>query len=160
MNTRAALLPLVLVMMLGVIACDADDHRGVVGANPKPVSAPATQPSDTMKIKLTFGDTTLTATLDDNQAARDFVSLLPMTLTLKDYATNEKISDLPRKLSTEGAPSGYEASAGDITYYAPWGNLALFHKDGDYAPGLVRLGSISSGIEALRREGPLERIEE
>jgi hypothetical protein len=42
------------------------------------------------------------------------------------------------------------------TYYAPWGNLALFHKDFRYSEGLVRLGRIDSGIEALRRKGPLK----
>jgi len=38
---------------------------------------------------------------------------------------------------------------GDITYYAPWGNLAIFYRDFDYSRGLVRLGRIDSGIEAL-----------
>jgi hypothetical protein len=37
--------------------------------------------------------TPITATLDDNEIARDFASLLPLTLT--DYAATEKISDLP-----------------------------------------------------------------
>lgn len=41
---------------------------------------------------------------------------LPLTLTLKDYAGTEKISDLPKRLSTEGAPSGSDPSVGDITY--------------------------------------------
>jgi hypothetical protein len=108
-----------------------------------------------MKINLKFNDKTLTATLDNNETARDFVSLLPLTLTLKDYAATEKISDLPTKLSTRDAPPGYEPTAGDITYYAPWGNLALFHKEFEYSPGLVRLGSIDSGVEALRRPGEL-----
>jgi hypothetical protein len=38
---------------------------------------------------------------------------------------------------------------GDITYYAPWGNLAIFYRDFGYSPGLVRLGRIDSGIETL-----------
>lgn len=108
--------------------------------------------------------TAITATLDDNETSRDFVSLLPLTLTLKDYAANEKISDLPKRLSTEGAPQGSDPSVGDIAYYAPWGNLALFHKDLGYSIGLVKLGTIDSGVEALSRPGPLkvtiERIKE
>lgn len=106
----------------------------------------------------------ITATLDDNETSRDFVSLLPLTLTLEDYAATEKISDLPRKLSTKGAPPGVDPSVGDIAYYAPWGNLALFHKDFGYSTGLVKLGTIDFGIEALSRPGPLkvtiERIKE
>jgi hypothetical protein len=108
-----------------------------------------------MRIRLDVDGTPLTATLDDNETARDFASLLPLTLTLEDYASTEKISDLPRKLSTKGAPAGTDAAAGDITYYAPWGNLALFHRDFEYASGLVTLGRLDSGVEALRRRGPL-----
>jgi hypothetical protein len=99
--------------------------------------------------------TAVTATLDDNETSRDFVSLLPLTLTLQDYAATEKISDLPRRLSTTGAPPGSDPSVGDITYYAPWGNLALFYKDFGYSSGLVKLGQIDSGVEALKRSGPL-----
>jgi hypothetical protein len=106
-----------------------------------------------MKITVSFDDTELTATLDDNDGARDFAALLPLTLALSDHAKTEKISDLPRRLSTANAPAGIEPAAGDITYYAPWGNLAIFYRDFDYSAGLVKLGSIDSGIEALARVG-------
>ena len=109
-----------------------------------------------MKIRLTVKGKTMTARLDDTPTARDFLSLLPMTLTLEDYAATEKISYLQRKLSTAGAPAGTDPSIGDITYYAPWGNLAIFYKDFGYASGLIRLGRIDSGIEALSVPGKLK----
>jgi hypothetical protein len=109
-----------------------------------------------MKIRMDVEGTTATATLDDTETSRDFASLLPLTLILKDYAATEKISDLPRKLSTKGAPPGTDPSVGDIAYYAPWGNLALFHKDFGYSTGLVKLGTIDSGVEVLSRPGPLK----
>jgi hypothetical protein len=93
-------------------------------------------------IELVIDDTKLRGTLDDTAAGRDFASLLPLTLTLTDFHATEKISDLPRRLSTKGAPDGTAASAGDITYYAPWGNLALFYRDFTYSEGLVRLGRL------------------
>jgi hypothetical protein len=108
-----------------------------------------------MKIRMNVGGTVITATLDDNETSRDFVSLLPLTLTLTDYAATEKISDLPRRLSTQGAPSGSDPSVGEISYYAPWGNLALFHRDAPYASGLVRLGRIDGNLDALRQTGSL-----
>lgn len=74
---------------------------------------------DKFEVIITIGDTVLTATLDDNPTARDFISLLPLELKLEDYAGTEKINYLPRKLSTENAPSGFDPSIGDITYYAP-----------------------------------------
>jgi hypothetical protein len=41
-----------------------------------------------MRIKL--GGQTLTATLADNATARDFISLLPLTLRLKNYGATER----------------------------------------------------------------------
>jgi hypothetical protein len=45
---------------------------------------------------------------------------------------------------------------GDITYYAPWGNLAIFYRDFGYSSGLVSLGRIESGIEALSAPGAVQ----
>jgi hypothetical protein len=109
-----------------------------------------------MKIRIEVEGIPITANLEDNETARDFASLLPLTLALRDHAETEKIGDLPRRLSTDGAPAGPAASAGDISYYAPWGNLALFHRDFEYSTGLVRLGAIDNGVELLQGAGPLE----
>ena len=118
------------------------------------VAFPATaQETDTVNIRLTIDGKVFNASLLDNATTRDLVSLLPMTLTLEDYASTEKIAYLPRKLATAGAPEGIDPSVGDITYYAPWGNLALFYKDFGYSKGLVKLGSIDQGVRALQRLG-------
>jgi hypothetical protein len=114
------------------------------------------QEASTMKIRLTFDDKAVEATLLDNATARDLLSLLPMTLTLQDYASTEKIGYPPRKLSTAGAPAGVDPSVGDIAYYAPWGNLAIFYQDFGYSRGLIGLGRIDSGIEALNVPGSLK----
>jgi hypothetical protein len=109
-----------------------------------------------MRIRMSIEGTPLTATLDDNVASRDFASLLPLALTLTDYAATEKISDLPRRLSTEGTPPGSEPAVGTLAYYAPWGNLALFYRNAGYANGLVRLGTITSGMDVLMQSDPLK----
>jgi hypothetical protein len=90
-------------------------------------SASAQQGHPSMKIRITVNDRVLTATLDDTAAARDFATQLPLAMTLEDYASTEKIAYLPRKLNTAGAPGGMTPAAGDIAYYAPWGNLAVFY---------------------------------
>jgi NAD(P)-dependent dehydrogenase (short-subunit alcohol dehydrogenase family) len=89
------------------------------------------------------------------ETSRDFISLLPLTLTVEDYNGTEKISNLAKKLSTKGAPDGVDPSVGDLAYYAPWGNLAIFYKDFGYSAGLVKLGRIDSGAEVFRRPGTL-----
>lgn len=113
-----------------------------------------------MNIQLTINGQVLAATLEDSAAACDFAALLPLTLDLEDYAATEKIAQLPRKLSTTGAPTGITPAIGDITYYAPWGNLAIFYNDFGHATGLVKLGHIEGDIQVLRGQGPLKaRIE-
>ena len=109
-----------------------------------------------MKIRMKFEDKVLTATLIDSKTARDFVSQLPLTLTLEDYASTEKISDLPKRLSAEGAPSGSDPSVGDIAFYAPWGNLAIFYRDAEYANGLIILGKIDGDAAAFNVPGSLK----
>jgi hypothetical protein len=111
-----------------------------------------------MKIRMDVDGEVVTATLDDTAAARDFAALLPLSLRRRDYADIERIAHLPRKLSTAGAPAGMKPQTGDITYYAPWGNLVIFVKDGKgSSPGLVRLGNVDTGLPALQRPGPLKR---
>src|SRR5918995_6847598 len=126
---------------------------------PPAVSA---QEASTMRIRLTYDGKTLEATLLDNATARDLLSLLPVTLTLEDYNGTEKIGYPPRKLSTAGAPAGVDPSVGDIAYYTPWGNLAIFYKDFGYSKGLIGLGRIDSGIDALEvpgsRKVTIERV--
>ncbi|MCY0853463.1 cyclophilin-like fold protein [Cupriavidus sp. D39] len=115
-----------------------------------------------MKIRMHVDGQVATATLYDNAAARDFAALLPLSLTLTDYARIERIGYLPRKLAREDALAGVPVKAGDLAYYAPWGNLAIFveNGDGDYSGGLVQLGRVEAGLPALQRPGPLKlRIE-
>jgi hypothetical protein len=145
---------IILMLALPPAAWGADDST-TSGSPPKPPTKTSPKQADSMKIRLKVGDTVLTATLIDSATTRDFISLLPLTLTLEDYAGTEKISNLPKRLSTENAPSGSDPSVGDITYYAPWGNLAIFYRDFGYSRGLVILGKIDSGIEALNVPGSL-----
>jgi hypothetical protein len=106
-----------------------------------------------MKIAINIDGKRLTASLFDNPSALDFAKMLPLDVTLEDYASTEKISYLPRKLTTEDSgPFGNEA-IGDIAYYAPWGNLALFYRGYLYSKGLIRLGRLDSDIAPLLRDG-------
>jgi hypothetical protein len=108
------------------------------------------------KIKITVGNHVVSATLNDSPAARDFMSLLPFTVELKDYARTEKIYYLPEKLSTKDAPEGSEPKAGNIAYYAPWGNLAIFYKDFEYSSGLIILGKIDGSVEVFKTSTALQ----
>ena len=106
-----------------------------------------------MQIKFTSNGKTMLATLESNNAAKHFYQLLPLTLKVEDFANAEKIATLPEKLNLQGLPAGTDAGAGDITYYAPWGNLALFYKQQSYANGLIKLGKITGDSQFFKSLG-------
>lgn len=113
-----------------------------------------------MKIRIAFNGATMTATLEDHPSARDLISMLPLSLTIDDYANNEKISCLPRKLTEEGSGPFVDEAPGDLGYYAPWGNLAFFYAAYRYSRGLIRLGRIDGSFEPLLARGKFDlRIE-
>ncbi len=111
----------------------------------------AQEPSD-MRVRFTFGDFTMTAALYDNPSARDFYAMLPLDLTISDFAHNEKIAYLPRKLTEEGSGPFDTERPYDLCYYRPWGNLAMFYTDYDHS-GLIRLGRFEEGYNALHERG-------
>ncbi|AFY45670.1 hypothetical protein Nos7107_5157 [Nostoc sp. PCC 7107] len=152
---RMLILLLALAMSLSSSACRADTRM----TNNAPSETPtklSTEQANSMKINIRIRNEVVTATLIDSKTTQDFISLLPLTLTLKDYANTEKVSDLPRRLSTEDAPPGSDPAVGDIAYYAPWGNLAMYYNDFGYSNGLVILGKIDGDIEALTVPGSVE----
>src|SRR5215207_2883533 len=57
-------------------------------------------------IRITLGDTQLTARLVDNATTRVLAAQLPLTLTVRDHNNVDKTAPLPRKLSLDGAPEG------------------------------------------------------
>jgi hypothetical protein len=116
-------------------------------------SDPADQEPTNMKVRFLFDRHAITATLYDNPSARDFASMLPLDLKIEDYSTNEKIAYLPRKLAEEGSGPFSNEQPGDVGYYAPMGNVVLYHGAYRYSSGLFRLGRIEGGIEPLLTRG-------
>jgi hypothetical protein len=111
-----------------------------------------------MKMKITVNGKIAKAILYDNPTGKDFAELLPLILELEDYNRTEMIVKLTQKLSIEHAPAGFDPYIGDITYYEPWGNLALFYKDFGYSNGLVSIGKITSGLDEFSTGGNLTAI--
>ncbi|MER7780651.1 cyclophilin-like fold protein [Streptomyces sp. NPDC096191] len=150
-------------LLLAMTACSTDgpqdspaatsDSSTSASASQQPsASADPSGPnrSAPMDIRVTLDGRPVDATLNDSPAARDLASLLPLTLDLEDFHGTERIADPPRKLTTEGAPEPSAAKVGDIAYFAPWGNLALFYKDGPSASeDLLILGHIDADADQL-----------
>lgn len=103
-------------------------------------------------VNIIVGDQIITATMADNGAALDFLSRLPLEVTLEDYNNGtEKIFYPDPELSLNDTPRGCEPKAGDITIYEPWGNVAIFCRDWAANHSLIRIGHIDAdGISLLQ----------
>ncbi|MDH6221085.1 cyclophilin-like fold protein [Streptomyces pseudovenezuelae] len=152
------------VLLLTVAACTDTSPASPRASSSAPLQTPTaeapttpsdrnTTPSDrntAMDIRVSLDGRPVDATLNDSPAARDFAGLLPLTLDLEDFHQTERIADLPRRLTISGAPEPAAPKAGDLTYYAPWGNLALFYRDGPSASAdLLILGHIDADADRL-----------
>lgn len=100
-----------------------------------------------------FADQDFTIRLQDSPTLRDFLSLLPLDLTISDYSTNEKIAHLPRRLDEGGLVDFDDEAPGDLCYFRGWGNLAFFHDTYTYRGDLIRLGRIEGDIAPLKVRG-------
>ena len=118
---------------------------------------PETPDVSSLNVNITVGNRTITATMEDNAAAREFLSRLPLEVTLNDYNnTTEKIFYPDPALTTEGVTRGCTPVPGDITIYAPWGNVAIFCKNWSHSNDLIKIGRIDgNGIEALNIAGDI-----
>ncbi|MEU2959047.1 cyclophilin-like fold protein [Streptomyces albidoflavus] len=144
-------------LLLAGTACSSGTPDTAPAASPSAASGrqqpPAASPSGrgtSMNIRVTLDGRPVDAVLNDSPAARDLAELLPLTLDLEDFLDTERVADLPRKLNTDGAPEPAAAKVGDIAYYAPWGNLALFYQDGPApSPDLLVLGHLDVSADQL-----------
>ena len=111
-----------------------------------------------MKIRLRIGNRPLTGTLIDSKTAQDFVSLLPITLTMNDLFGREKFAHLPQAISTEGKRT-HTYEVGDIAYWSPGPDVAIYYQhDGEKIPnpGIIVIGKLDSGVDAFNVPGSAE----
>jgi len=105
------------------------------------------------KIRIRIGRRTLTATVARNATARDFLSLLPLSLSMRDFLAQEKTAPLPRAQARGGTPR-YRFSAGDIALWPPGPDVVVYYRRGSVpAPGIVLLARLDSNARAFSVPG-------
>lgn len=151
-SSRLRIAPKSLMLSLALV-CGVS-IAAVHAASP---AAPTYAGAHNVHLNIAIGSATMTATLDDNPTARDLVAQLPVSLTLRDLGQAEKVSGaLPKRLSEQGARARDAGARGEIAYYAPWGNIAFYRGQGPNAAGVIKIGRITSGIEALNQTGNVD----
>ncbi|HEX5942890.1 MAG TPA: cyclophilin-like fold protein [Anaerolineales bacterium] len=104
-------------------------------------------------VRFTAGSTSVEVTIDqDNPAVHDFLSMLPLTLTLEEFAGREKIAYLPRELAHTGSP-GSDPEDGDLIYYISWGNIGFYYNTAGigYSDQTIHLGIYDASLDQLEQ---------
>lgn len=130
---------------------------GVVLSAASGFTSAATQ-QDVKRISIRMGDRTVSATLNDTDAARDLAAMLPLSIHMRDHMRREKTGPIPKPLSerAQGSPT-YEK--GDLGYWRPGGNFVIFYRHDGLTippPGIVLLGKIDSGTEVFDVPGSVD----
>ncbi len=156
-----------LAAALAFAGCSGDDPPFSASETPSPspsatpAETPEATPTPTSRtnsvegavVRFTGGGDSVDVTIEnDNAATRDFVSMLPLTLTLEEFSGREKIGDLPRELDIAGAP-GSDPEDGDLIYFVPWGNLGFYYNTEGigYSDDTINIGTYTASEEELSR---------
>jgi hypothetical protein len=73
-------------------------------------------------------------------------------MTLRDFNPVEKITAVPRTLTTDGEPPGADPDVRDIGYYLPSSSLVLYFGDVGYFNGIVRTGQFDIDIAPIQAQ--------
>ncbi len=97
-------------------------------------------------VRFSTGSTSVEVTISqDNPTVRDFLAMLPLTMTLEEFAGKEKIGYPPRRLAHDGSP-GSDPEDGDLIYYIPWGNIGFYYNAAGigYSDQTIHLGTYNA----------------
>lgn len=154
---KLLLIPMMLLTVLSMAACEGSDDEPFTPGQSETPGQPETSDVSSLAVNITVGGRTVTATMEDNAATRDFLSRLPLEVTLNDYNNvTEKIFYPSPALTTGGVTRGCTPVPGDITIYVPWGNVAIFCKSWSHSNDLIKIGRIDgNGIGVLGVAGDI-----
>lgn len=132
-----------VALAISLHADGVDDVAMPAAYRSRPAAAKASHEVSPMKLRLTIGARSLTATLLDSDASRDFASLLPLTLTLNDLFGREKYGHLPRPLSEPVAvPTPTRSDRSSTGLPGPtWPSSTARTTSGSRSPGSSSSGS-------------------
>ena len=103
----------------------------------------------------------VTAELADNDAARSFLRMLPVTIQMRDHLRQEKTGNLPSPLKEVARQTHF--SKGTLGLWTS-DHFVIYYRDGQVPqPGIVILGRTVGNASIFDRPGPVtvrvERIE-
>jgi len=135
---------------LGINLTGIEEIAGMSGRAKIEKNEPnSSEDQTTMKINVKANGNTTVFELNNSPAAKELYAQLPLSITVENYSSNEKIFYPPKKLNTTDTPQA-DAQAGTLAYYAPWGDVVMFYGSFGSAAGLYELGHVISGSEYIQ----------
>lgn len=153
---------MVCVLVLGVTACSQtqEDSQGEGTRETKTQNKTNVQQKETLDnkvdeevmnkeiiIKSENGESVIFE-LNDSTAAESLYEQLPLSITIEDYSTNEKIFYPPEELDITDTPVT-EVEIGTLAYYAPWEDVVMFYDTYQSNSSLYELGHVVSGGDLI-----------
>ncbi len=142
-------LPLLLLVLCGGHAAHAASIAAPAAATPDAARVP--KRSEESRMWMTVGERRFAITLGDNEAAREFAAMLPLTLEMEEINGNEKHGELPNPLSTDASRPG-TIHNGDLLL---WGarTAVVFYQTFASPYSYTRLGRVEDPAGLARALG-------
>ena len=112
-----------------------------------------------MQVKITSQGHTAIFQLYETVAAKEFYDQLPLTLELTNFRDAQWMFYPPEKLNVTAREAYHDGKKGELSYYAPWGDVFMLYKDFYAGDDMHRLGISVTGIEEIAKMSNSARIE-
>jgi len=105
-----------------------------------------------VNMNITIGDTTFTATLEDNDTTKAFIKQLPLTVDMSELNGNEKYNYLSSNSRADKSSCPGMINEGDLMLYSD-NCLVLFYKTFNTSYNYVKIGHIDNTIGLTKAIG-------
>ena len=102
-----------------------------------------------MKVAITSKGRTATFQLYDTKAAKEFYDQLPLTLNLENFRDAQWMFYPPKKLNVTSNEAYHDGKKGELSYYAPWGDVFMLYKDFYAGDEMHHIGVGLSGVDDI-----------
>ncbi len=112
-----------------------------------------------MQVAITSQGRTATFRLYDTVAAKEFFDQLPLRLELTNFRDAQWMFYPPQKLNVTGREAYHDGKKGELSYFAPWGDVFMLYEDFHAGDEMHRLGIGLSGVDQIAGMSGRAKIE-
>jgi hypothetical protein len=110
-------------------------------------------------VRITSNGQTAVFRLYETEAAKQFYAQLPLALELQNFRNAQWMFYPPKKLDITDTEAYHDGKKGELSYYAPWGDVFMLYKDFYARDEMHRIGVHVSGVDNIEKMIGSVRIE-